>query len=151
MMDNLSVVSNVSSVAASPVTHDALIETAKTWIAYAGVLVVAVVTAWAGVRKALKDLRGDGAVPAPANTGGPAAGPDVQRIVGGTIMETTTLLMWSESNRDAVEAMVALKAAICTLVDRIESAVDRFDVIAELKGEAVELRHQIERLRDKMP
>lgn len=58
---------------------------------------------------------------------------DKSKVAGAMLVETTSMLMWSESNRDVVEAVNRL----C-------------DFIQDNTREQTELRHQIERLRDKM-
>ena len=144
MLDN---VTNVAEAASSATAAGSpLLEVAKTWIAYIGVLAAAIIVAFGGIRKALKDLKGDDK-PGATNPGGRAGGAEVQRIVGGTIMETTTILLWSESNKavaDALEAMVEKLDQVCRSIN-YNTDVGR-DIIKEL-GEA---RHQIERLRDKL-
>lgn len=55
------------------------------------------------------------------------------QLAAATIMETTTLLMWSESNRD-----------VCKSIDQL------VDVLQDHRSEITELRHQMERLRDKL-
>lgn len=133
-MNNTIAAASVATSAFSP----AFVEAAKTWITYVGVLVVALVTAFAGIRKALRDLKKD-----ERGSSHLTKDPSVERLVGGTILETTTLLMWSESNRDVGEAVRGL-------TDMVRMMCERIDIVDELKSEAVELRHQIERLRDKL-
>lgn len=144
MLDN---VTNVAEAASSATAAGSpLLEVAKTWIAYIGVLAAAIIVAFGGIRKALKDLKGDDK-PGATNPGGRAGGAEVQRIVGGTIMETTTILLWSESNKavaDALEAMSEKLEQVCRSIN-YNTDVGR-DVVSELK----EVRHQIERLRDKL-
>ncbi len=65
------------------------------------------------------------------------------QIAGATLIETTSLLMWSESNRDVVEALNRMTAVLTNVMDRVE-------IVDDLTKEAIELRHQIERLRDKL-
>lgn len=157
--------SSAASVASSsPVLSAAVLETIKTWVLYVGVLATAVITAYAGIRKALKDLKGDGK-PGLTNPGGPAIGPAVQSIVGGTIMETTTLLMWSESNREVAEAAEAVKSCIKANSEAIECLPDEIAVrlasvvnainynteaVRDMVREFGETRHEVVRLRDSM-
>lgn len=141
-MDNAA---NVAE-AASTAVGSPLLEIAKTWIAYIGVLATAIIVAYGGIRKALKDLKGDDK-PGAVNPGGRAGGAEVQRIVGGAMLETTTILMWSESNKavaDALEGMCEKLEQVCRSIN-YNTDVGR-DVIKELG----EVRHQIERLRDKL-
>lgn len=121
-----------ASVASSP-----FLEIAKTWVTYVGVLVVALVTAYAGIRKALKDLKT-----------GEVSGVPQEKVVSATLVETHTMRDWSESNRALIER-------VGDLIDKLESATHALHYNTET-GRAVsrdigELRHQIERLRDKMP
>lgn len=121
-----------ASVASSP-----FLEIAKTWVTYIGVLAVALVTAYAGIRKALKDLKS-----------GEVSGSVQEKVVSATLIETHTMLLWSESNRGVVEA-------VRDLIDKIESLSHSLNYNTETGREVCrdikELRHQIERLRDKMP
>lgn len=143
----------------------AILETIKTWVAYIGILTAAIVTAYAGIRKAIKDLKGE-AAPGLINPGGSAVHSGVAGIVGGTIMETTTLLMWSESNRTVTEAVLAMREIIKAntdatlalpdeLAEKLERVVNAINYNTEASREVCrdisELRHQVERLRDKMP
>lgn len=121
-----------------------MLEAVKTWVAYVGVLATAVIVAYGGIRKALKDL-GKHDPGKPVSTS-----PVPTSIVGGTIMETTTLLMWSESNRDMTEATNALRSSVEKLTTSTDRLCDQTNVVDGLKDEAVELSHQIERLRDKL-
>lgn len=57
----------------------------------------------------------------------PASNPTTSKVVGGMIMDHTTLLMWSESNKDVVEAMKdheremrELRYALTSLKDKIK-------------------------------
>lgn len=123
----------VASVASSP-----FLEIAKTWVTYVGVLVVALVTAYAGIRKALKDLKS-----------GEVSGGSVQeKVVSATLIETHTMLMWSESNRTVTDS-------VRDLIDKVESTTKALNYNTETGREVCrdmkELRHQIERLRDKLP
>ena len=50
-----------------------------------------------------------------------------ERVIGGAIMDTTTLLMWSESNRDVADAMhqntkemMELRFAVTSLKDKLK-------------------------------
>jgi hypothetical protein len=135
-MDN-----NLAAVAASTASSaglfsPAIVETIKSGILYIGGLGAALIVAFAGIRKALKDLaKGDD----PKQPGG--RHPAAANIIGGTIMETTTLLMWSESNREVAE-----KAG-----DVVDAINNNTAAIKENNRETAELRHQVERLRDKMP
>jgi hypothetical protein len=141
-MDNMTVAAHAAQF--SP----ALLETVKTWVTYVGVLATAVIVAFAGIRKALRDLskaEGTG-----TGAGASADHPGASRIVAATLMETTTLLMWSESNRDVVDSNRAMIEAVQKLTNIVELICDRFDTVESLKAEAVELRHQIERLRDRL-
>lgn len=121
-----------ASVASSP-----FLEIAKTWVTYIGVLAVALVTAYAGIRKALKDLKS-----------GEVTGSVQEKVVSATLIETHTMLLWSESNRGVVEA-------VRDLIDKIESMSHALNYNTETGREVCrdikELRHQIERLRDKLP
>lgn len=122
----------VASVASSP-----FLEIAKTWVTYVGVLVVALVTAYAGIRKALKDLKS-----------GEVSGSIQEKVVSATLIETHTMMLWSESNRSVTES-------VGDLIDKIESMTKALNYNTETGREVCrdmkELRHQIERLRDKMP
>lgn len=122
----------VASVASSP-----FLEIAKTWVTYIGVLVVALVTAYAGIRKALKDLKS-----------GEVSGSIQEKVVSATFIETHTMMLWSESNRSVTES-------VGDLIDKIESMTKALNYNTETGREVCrdmkELRHQIERLRDKMP
>lgn len=125
-------VNAVNMAATADVAASPYLETVKTWVTYIGVLVVALVTAYAGIRKALKDLKtGDAPVASK------------QEVLSATLVETHTMVLWSESNRQVCEGMHAL----CTVLTRM---LDRAEVVEELKKEAIELRHQIERLRDRI-
>lgn len=121
-----------ASVASSP-----FLEIAKTWVTYIGVLAVAIVTAYAGIRKALKDLKT-----------GEVSGAPQDKVVAATLLETHTMIVWSESNRAVTEA-------VRDLTDRLESVGHALNYNTETGREVCrdmkELRHQIERLRDKMP
>jgi len=121
-----------ASVASSP-----FLEIAKTWVTYIGVLAVAIVTAYAGIRKALKDLKS-----------GEVSGTVQEKVVSATLIETHTMMLWSDSNRAVVEK-------IGDLIDKLESATHALNYNTEtgrtVSREIGELRHQIERLRDKMP
>lgn len=122
----------VASVASSP-----FLEIAKTWVTYIGVLAVAIVTAYAGIRKALKDLKS-----------GEVSGTTTDKVMAATLIETHTMLLWSESNRGVGDALR-------DLTDKIESLSHSINHNTEtgraLCGDLKELRHQIERIRDKMP
>ena len=113
------------------------LELAKTWIAYIGVLAAAIIVAYGGIRKALKDLKS-----------GETKVNDRAEVVAATLMENTTLFMWSDSNH-------AVCAALGEVVDRLESVVNCINFSTEatrdMSRDIGELRHQIERLRDKMP
>lgn len=164
-MDNVvvaNVASSVASVASSsPVLSQTVLETIKTWIVYVGAFAAAIVTAYAGIKRALKDLGKES-----ANPGGPAITPAVQSIVGGTILETTTLLMWSESNRAVVEAAEDMKDCIkrnsevieempermAEKLDRVINAINyNTEAMRDVAKEMAETRHQVERVRDKLP
>lgn len=85
-----------------------------------GVFTLAIMATVAGIYNALKKIK--------AGQPGPT---DASRLQAGVIVESTSMLMWSESNRDVVESN--------------ESVVrSNYAVRDEMK----ELRHQIERLRD---
>lgn len=105
------------------------------------------IVAFGGIRKALKDLRGNDA-PGRGNPGGAVDSPAVHKIVGGSILDTTTMLMWQESNRSVADALEAT-------VEKLESVVHCINYSTEssraMTKEISELRHQVERLRDKMP
>ncbi len=98
-----------------------------------GVFFAAASALFVGIRQGLKKI----------SKGEIAPSQEKKQIAGATLIETTSLLMWSESNRDVVEALNRT-------VSSLEAMMDRIDTIEELKKEAVELRHQIERLRDKL-
>jgi len=68
-----------------------------------------------GIWKALKNLRSE--------EGSPEAG---HRVASAALVETTTIVMWSETNRDVTQAL------------------------HRLCDQMTELTHQVERLRDKM-
>lgn len=110
-----------------------MFETIKSAIGYGGVLAAAIVSAFIGIRKAIKDLRKAEEAPLAGNN--PAA-----KVIGATILESTTLLMWSESNRDVVEAIESQTRAINY----------NTEALREVCRDLGETRHQIERLRDKM-
>lgn len=116
-------------------------------MAYIGVLATAIIVAFTGIRKALKDLKGDD-TPGRRNPGGPVDSPAVERTVGGAILDTTTMLMWQESNRAVTEALHEV-------VDKLESTIHAINYGTEASRavcrDISELRHQIERLRDKLP
>lgn len=133
MMDN---VQAVASAASSP-----YLESVKTWIIYAGVLIGSIITAWAGIRKAYRDLKKSESNPAIY----PAAS---KEVVGATLLENYTLLMWSESNRSVVEALGDALEKINSLTNAVNYNTD---AVREGRDESKELRHQIERLRDKLP
>lgn len=133
---------NVAEVVSSPAGLPSL-DTARNWILYLGGLIAAVLVAFAGIRKALKDIKGDG-----KNPGGPATGPHVQGIVGGVILETHTILMWSESNRALAESLDAMTKTVESACRSIDYNTDTNRAVSE---DLVELKHQIERLRDKLP
>lgn len=127
--------SGVSSDAAQVAT-DPWLEIAKTWVTYIGVLGTAIIVAIAGVRKALKDLKT-----------GEVSGTVQDKIMSATLIETHTMLLWSESNRSVTES-------VGDLIDKIESMTKALSYNTETGREVCrdmkELRHQIERLRDKM-
>lgn len=126
-----------SAQAAASVASSPFLEIAKTWVTYIGVLAVALVTAYAGIRKALKDLKS-----------GEVSGTVQDKVMAATLIETHTMLLWSESNRGVADA-------IRDLTDKIESHAHALNYNTETGREVCrdmkELRHQIERLRDKMP
>lgn len=81
----------------------------------AGVFFATVGTVIAAIWSAVKKIK----------TVGPDQPPTSKQIIGATILENVTLLMWSESNRDVVEAlgdhqkeMMELRFAITRLVDK---------------------------------
>lgn len=133
----LSAASGVSSDVAQ-ITTDPWLEVAKTWVTYIGVLVTAIIVAVAGIRKALKDLKDGSATDAST---------DKNKVMAATLVETHTMLDWTASNKETTEA-------IRDLLERLESvcrAVNyNTDALRESNREAGELRHQIERLRDKI-
>jgi hypothetical protein len=116
-----------------------LFEVAKTWIVYVGVFATAIIVAFGGIRKALKDI---GAADKTATDS-----PTVHRTIGGTILENTTILLWSESNRSVTEA---LEAVVSKLESTVHAINYNTDAVREMCEDLTELRHQIERLRDKM-
>lgn len=126
-----------SAQAAASVASSPFLEVAKTWVTYIGVLAVAIVTAYAGIRKALKDLKS-----------GEVSGTTTDKVMAATLIETHTMLLWSESNRGVGDALR-------DLTDKIESLSHAINYNTEtgraLCGDMKELRHQIERIRDKMP
>jgi hypothetical protein len=89
-----------------------------------GIFSLAIAAAVGGLWRGLRNIKTEGLSPEKTTS----------RVAAATIIETTTLLMWSESNRMVVEA-----------VDRLTEAT------YALRDEQKELRHQTERLRDKMP
>lgn len=122
----------VASAASSP-----FLEVAKTWVTYVGVLAVALVTAYAGIRKALKDLKT-----------GEVSGAPQDKVVAATLLETHTMMLWSESNRAVVKVVE-------DLLDKLERNTNAINCNIEasraVSVDLKELRHQIERVRDKMP
>lgn len=122
----------VASAASSP-----FLEVAKTWVTYVGVLAVALVTAYAGIRKALKDLKT-----------GEVSGAPQDKVVAATLLETHTMMLWSESNRAVVKVVE-------DLLDKLERNTNAINYNTEasraVSVDLKELRHQIERVRDKMP
>ena len=114
------------------------LEIARTWITYIGVLATALIVAVAGIRKAIKDLKA-----------GTATGDtrETNKIAAAALVETHTIMDWTASNKDATEAMR-------DLLDKVEGlcrAVNyNTDAVRESNKEAGELRHQVERLRDKI-
>lgn len=138
-MDNNMLAAAASSASSAGLFSPATIEMLKTWVGYIGVLGASIIVAYAGIRKALKDIaKGED----PKQPGGHPGGIG---FVGGTIMETTTLLMWSESNREVAEKAGDVIDAIKINTEAINRNTDTS------AREMGELRHQIERLRDKMP
>lgn len=141
MLDNVSNVATAASANGSP-----FLEVAKTWIAYIGVLATAMIVAFGGIRKALKDIRGNES--SRGSPAGPVDSPAVHRTIGGAILDTTTILMWSESNKGASDAMDAL-------VEKLDSVIHcinyNTEAARDMSKDITELRHQIERLRDKLP
>jgi hypothetical protein len=128
-------IENVETIASA--TSSPAFEAIKTWVTYVGVLAVAIVTAYAGVRKALKDLKT-----------GEVVGETKNKIVSATLVETVTMTMWTESNRGVAEAVEEL----CDKMDSLIHSIN-YNTEAERKSceNLVELRHHIERLRDKLP
>lgn len=119
-------------------------------------MATAIIVAYAGIRKALKDLKG---------SENKAAGPGVEKIVGGTIMETTTLLMWSESNKQVVEAVEDVLSCIKANTEAVENMPEEIasrlssvanainyntEAVRDMMREYSETRHEIVRLRDSM-
>lgn len=137
MMDNVSNAAMEASAAGYP-----LFEIAKTWIVYVGVFATAIIVAFGGIRKALKDIGATDKTP-----NGPTDSPTVHRTIGGTILENTTILLWSESNRSVTEA---LEAVVSKLESTVHAINYNTDAVREMCEDLTELRHQIERLRDKM-
>lgn len=130
-MDNVHAAA--SAAASTGFFSPQVFETIKSAIGYGGVLAAAIVSAFIGIRKAIKDLRKAEEAPLAGNN--PAA-----KVIGATILESTTLLMWSESNRDVVEAIESQTRAINY----------NTEALREVCRDLGETRHQIERLRDKM-
>ena len=79
-----------------------------------GVFSLAVAATVGGIWKAIKNIKSDDKTPPPST------------IAGAVLVETTSMLMWSESNRDVCEAL------------------------GNVRHELSELSHQIERLRDRI-
>jgi hypothetical protein len=100
-----------------------------------GIFIGASTALYAGIKSGLKKIAKGEIEVTPAG--------DKKAVAAATLIETTTLLMWSESNRDVVAAINKVCALISVTAERLE-------VIEDLKAEANELRHQIERLRDKL-
>jgi len=104
------------------------------------------IVAFGGIRKALKDIRGNES--SRGSPAGPVDSPAVHRTIGGAILDTTTILMWSESNKGASDAMDAL-------VEKLDSVIHcinyNTEAARDMSKDITELRHQIERLRDKLP
>lgn len=75
-----------------------------------GIFSLAVAAAIGGIWKGIKNIRKDG-----LNPDSP-----VQKIASATLVETTTMLMWSESNRDVCECINALREEIKDLRHEIE-------------------------------
>ncbi|WLJ71143.1 hypothetical protein [Sphingomonas phage Carli] len=62
-------------------------------------------------------------------------------------METTTILLWSESNRAVVDAIEALTERLETIANSINYGTEASRALSK---DVAELRHQIERVRDRM-
>jgi gas vesicle protein len=100
-----------------------------------GVFLGAASALFIGIKSGLKKIAKGEIEPAPTAT--------KKAVAAATLIETTSLLMWSESNRDVVDALNRVERTLTSMMERI-------DIIDDLNKEARELRHQIERLRDKM-
>lgn len=100
-----------------------------------GVFLGAAGALFVGIKSGLKKIAKGEIAPSPAVA--------KNAIAAATLIETTTLLMWSDSNRDVVAAL----DRVCKVID---IATNRLESVEDLKREAVELRHQMERLRDKL-
>jgi hypothetical protein len=122
-----------SAAASTGLFSPQVLETLKSIIVYIGVLGGAIVVAFKGIRSAIRDLKADEKASIEAVPGG-------AKILGATILEHTTLLMWSESNREVTEA-----------IDQLTRAINYNTEAQRENGRSMsEVKHQIERLRDKM-
>jgi hypothetical protein len=96
----------MSAIVSSP-DFISIVTNAAVFFAAVGTVIAAI---WTAVKK-IKSVEG-------------ADSKTTARVLGGSIMENTTLLMWSESNRDVVEAihlntreMMELRFAVTSLKD----------------------------------
>lgn len=92
-----------------------------------GVFSLALTATVAGIYRAVRMVRKEDAIKVAAPVESPI------RIAGATILENTTILLWSESNRGVAESN--------------KGVVEKMD---DLEREVVELRHAISRLTDTM-
>lgn len=88
----------------------------KTFVVNLGVITAAIAAAVVGSLTAVKSIKKSFIEVFKDDDKGK---PDV-KVASAMIMETTTLLMWSESNRDVVDEMKELRFAITRLTDKIE-------------------------------
>lgn len=127
-----------AGLVAESIESSPFLESAKTWVTYAGVLATAIIVAVAGIRKALKDLKSGNAEPSLSKN----------KVMAATLVETHTMLAWSESNRVATEAIRELAEKLDGMCRSVNYNTE---AVRDSNRESAELRHQIERIRDKMP
>jgi hypothetical protein len=99
-----------------------------------GILVAFIAAVFAGIRKGLKELKTSDKV-RPAD------------LAAATILENVTLNEWSSTNREVVEVIGDLIRA----TEELRSAVYHHrDDLRDHGRELAELRHHVERLRDRL-
>lgn len=110
--------SNVATAAQAAQTAASSFPDTATFAANIVVFIAAIAAVVAGAWTAITQIKK--AILEGVKPGTPASGGVETKIASAMLMETTTLMMWSESNRDVCESMTALREEIRELRHELE-------------------------------